>query len=327
MSVSITTAQWRTHADALRRIREVVFIQEQGVSRQEEWDGLDDTAQHFIALDSSGHAVGTARLLDHGQIGRMAVLASHRGTGVGMRLLQAAVAAARTRGMDSVHLHAQVQAEPFYRKAGFDRVGEQFMEAGIPHIEMRLLLPVQFTKPSSAGSLDIVNPDHAGAMPDRTAELLTFDDIDRCRGALDRIIGNARRELIIASPTLDAALFGRAEVLQSISNYIRRTSVPTVRVLVDDARAIASAAHPLLQLAQRLPSRVLMRRQPRDIPEGTPLNYVVADAEGFWVIPERDTFTGFANAHDRVESRRLLEVFNHLFERATEDPDLRRLAL
>ena len=327
MNVYVTATDWKTHGDRLRRLREVVFIEEQGVSREEEWDGLDDDAQHFIALDSAGQAIGTARLLDHGQIGRMAVLASHRGSGIGMRLLAAAIDAAKSRGMESVHLHAQVHAIPFYRKAGFDPVGEEFMEAGIPHTEMRLLLPVEFTGSQDQRSLAIVNPEGPGTAPDLAPKLVTFDTESTGRQALHRILGNARRELVIASPSLDRVMFGTPESVDIVSTFVRRAAIPRVRVLIEDARSIAGTGHPLLQLAQRLPSKITLRRQPPDVPEGTPVSYVVADDEGLWVMPDRDKPIGFANAHDRVEARRLLEVFNRLFDRAVDEPELRQFSL
>ncbi|NJN52069.1 MAG: adenylosuccinate lyase [Gammaproteobacteria bacterium] len=314
-------------APAMRRVRERVFIEEQGVTREEEWDGLDDDAQHFIARDAQGEAIGTARLLAHGQIGRMAVLAQYRGTGVGMQLLLHAIDTARASGMAEVHLHAQTQAIPFYRKAGFDPVGEEFMEAGIRHQAMRLLLPVTFEPSPAARALEIINPDAPGAVDEQRSHATHFDGEADGRAALLNIIGNARRELIIVSPALDRMLFGNDRVIALLSKFVRRAAIPTVRVLVEDGRAIAGAAHPLIYLAQRMPSKILIRRLPPEVPEGTPVSYVVADGEGLWVIPERDNLAGFANTHDRVAARRLTDVFSQLFDRASEDPELRQLAL
>ena len=89
---------WHTHAHALRHIREVVFIIEQKVPREEEWDDQDEGSQHFIAEDQDGHALGCARLLPTGQIGRMAVLRRLRETGLGRQVLLALVAQAKARG-------------------------------------------------------------------------------------------------------------------------------------------------------------------------------------------------------------------------------------
>ena len=86
-----------------------------------------------IAEDGTGTPVGTARLMPSGQIGRMAVLKHLRGTGIGARLLVAAVDAARQGGHRRIFLHAQTQAAGFYERAGFHPTGETFVEAGIEH--------------------------------------------------------------------------------------------------------------------------------------------------------------------------------------------------
>jgi predicted GNAT family N-acyltransferase len=87
----ITHVDWRAAQNTLSNLRRQVFIIEQGVPQEEEWDGQDETAQHWLATDAAGIAIGTARLLPSGQIGRMAVLSDYRGTGIGATLLAAAV--------------------------------------------------------------------------------------------------------------------------------------------------------------------------------------------------------------------------------------------
>ncbi|MBT7371169.1 MAG: GNAT family N-acetyltransferase, partial [Gammaproteobacteria bacterium] len=104
--------------------------------QEEEWDGKDDDSWHWLATDSSDIPIGTCRLLPDGQVGRMAVLSSHRGHGIGAALLEAAVEKARHLGMPEVYLHAQTHALGFYEKLGFTPDGEEFMEAGIPHYHM-----------------------------------------------------------------------------------------------------------------------------------------------------------------------------------------------
>jgi predicted GNAT family N-acyltransferase len=131
---------WRDAEHALRRIRQIVFIEEQGVPQELEWDGLDAESSHVIAYDSTGEVVGSGRLLPSGQIGRMAVLAQSRRRGVGTRLLQALLERAKEKNMPRVFLHAQCDAIPFYQKQGFRVVGGVFMEAGIAHQTMERLL-------------------------------------------------------------------------------------------------------------------------------------------------------------------------------------------
>ena len=128
---------------ACRALRRTVFIEEQGVSETDEVDGLDDSCVHILArLD--GVPVGSARLMtmgDTGKVGRVCVLQSARGTGLGAALMQAAVAQFRsTPGVTKVKLGAQVHALSFYERLGFTAYGPEFMDAGIAHRDMVLAL-------------------------------------------------------------------------------------------------------------------------------------------------------------------------------------------
>ena len=131
---------WDEARPLARPIREIVFVEEQGVARELEWDDKDANCDHAVAFDGNGRAIGTARLLPDARIGRMAVLKEWRGLGVGAALLRAMLARARDKGMTEVTLHAQQQAADFYRRFGFREQGGEFQEAGIPHVEMRLHL-------------------------------------------------------------------------------------------------------------------------------------------------------------------------------------------
>ncbi|MBK8959310.1 MAG: GNAT family N-acetyltransferase [Proteobacteria bacterium] len=136
-AIAVRAADWRRDHDALCCVRRAVFIDEQQVPEELEWDGEDESARHWLAWHGEV-AVGTVRLRAGGHIGRMAVLAAYRKSGVGSRLLHAVIEAARRQGLAAVHLHAQVQAMAFYARHGFIAAGDEFMDAGIPHREMRL---------------------------------------------------------------------------------------------------------------------------------------------------------------------------------------------
>lgn len=135
MECVIRAADWDRDRECIRRVREAVFVREQGVDPAIEWDKQESSAQHFLIL-CEGEAVGTGRITPAGKIGRMAILKSARGTGLGFRLLESICKYAREQGFESVYLHAQRHAEGFYRKAGFVAEGEVFTEADIPHIKM-----------------------------------------------------------------------------------------------------------------------------------------------------------------------------------------------
>lgn len=128
---------WQEAKDTLAHIRFQVFVNEQHVPADMELDEYDARCDHLLAFDEQGTAVGTARLLPDGHIGRMAVLAEHRGQGLGTLLLNDILALAQSRGLRAIVLHAQIHAVSFYEKHRFQVVGDEFMEAGIPHVQMQ----------------------------------------------------------------------------------------------------------------------------------------------------------------------------------------------
>lgn len=140
-SYTIKQVSWREYKGILRQIRTDVFIIEQHVPMEEEWDGFDEEAIHVVALTTDEIPVGTARLLPTGQIGRMAVLKEYRGAGIGSALLKKLLEIAERETMNQVFLNAQQHAIDFYKKFDFVITGNVFMEAGIPHQKMTQSLP------------------------------------------------------------------------------------------------------------------------------------------------------------------------------------------
>ena len=139
MSLYVETVSWAQQSDTLASLRRTVFIEEQGVPEALEWDGMDAAATHFIALDH-GSAIGCARLLADGHLGRMAVLPAWRGKGVGRALLNAVLHAARQQRLGWLYLNAQTHAAGFYTRFGFQPVGAEFPDADIPHLRMELVM-------------------------------------------------------------------------------------------------------------------------------------------------------------------------------------------
>lgn len=142
--VEVRVGSWNELRHDAQTIRTAVFIGEQGVPVEMEWDEADAQAVHAVAVDGAGEPLATGRLLRHApgvvKIGRMAVLKTQRGHGVGRAVLNALMQVARERGDLEVVLHAQQSAVPFYAGAGFITRGAVFEEAGIPHIEMARVL-------------------------------------------------------------------------------------------------------------------------------------------------------------------------------------------
>jgi predicted GNAT family N-acyltransferase len=133
----VTLGTWKEQKVHARPLRIEVFVKEQNVPVELEWDEYDALSIHALAFDDEGKPVGTGRLLPDGHIGRMAVLRTARGSGAGSAILCALMQHARNRGDRAVMLNAQLQAQAFYMRHDFVREGEEFLDAGIPHVRMR----------------------------------------------------------------------------------------------------------------------------------------------------------------------------------------------
>ncbi|AOA59241.1 GNAT family N-acetyltransferase [Acinetobacter larvae] len=137
--IRIVQGDWQQLAQDARSIREQVFVQEQQIPVEDEWDDLDEASEHFVVYDQQ-QAIATARLLPDHSIGRVAVLATYRGQQIGYQLMAYIIAYARQQQRPNLYLSAQVQALPFYERLGFQATGAVYLECDIPHRHMDLLL-------------------------------------------------------------------------------------------------------------------------------------------------------------------------------------------
>lgn len=302
LPVEIKEADWSQDQAALRAIRSAVFIDEQQVPVELEWDEFDEECRHWLAL-ANGRPVGTARLLRNGQIGRMAVLRDQRGRGIGAALLRAVLAAAESSGRRELFLHAQTHALPFYEQFGFAVTGPEFMEAGIPHRTMRLSL----------------RPRRLGEDGGR------FAAHDHAAVALD-LARQCSRQLRLYSPDLDHALFDSDAFSTALSELARNHRQSEVRMLIRDSRPLVERGHRLVELARRLSSSVRIRivdERADDLSE----SYLVADLRGVLCFDNREPESGWADYNNQPLAESFRDRFDQLWERADESPELRALHL
>jgi predicted GNAT family N-acyltransferase len=137
--LEVLQVTWLDMEPHLRNIRTLVFIEEQNVPIELEWDEEDVDCVHLIVKKDDGY-IATARLLRTGQIGRMAVLKPFRRCGVGSAMLKKILTIAHSMNMRTVSLNAQVDAINFYEKFEFLKHGDPFDDAGIPHVRMERVL-------------------------------------------------------------------------------------------------------------------------------------------------------------------------------------------
>ncbi|MBS3958575.1 MAG: GNAT family N-acetyltransferase [Xanthomonadaceae bacterium] len=297
----------------LRAVREPVFVVEQQVPIEEEWDELDPHCRHVIARDAQDRPIGTGRLTPERKIGRMAVLPEWRGRGVGAAILLALLDEARARGWPEVSLNAQTHALPFYAAHGFEAYGEEFLEAGIPHRRMRKSLdapdPGRRPRPPRSGDTQL-------------REIASETDV-RMHSA--GVIARARREVRLFTRDLEATLYGHPELVEALREFATSGRGPLVRILVVETDRLRAEGHALLLLAQRL-SSVFALRTPVD-PEDrqAPESYLVADETAYVFRPLATRFEGSACLDGPARARQLAEAFDRRWERARPLSELRAL--
>lgn len=300
---SIRRADWPADRELLRSLRETVFVKEQAVPVEIEWDGRDEDATHVLAL-REGRPVGCGRLLPDGKIGRMAVLSEERGRGIGRRLLAALVEAAREAGLEEVWLHAQQHAADFYRRAGFTPSGLPFEEAGIPHIAMRRRLLLQ-PPDSFEGGVTYPQPfaDYAVALAH-----------------------SARRSLCLLSPALDHRVFDRQPLVDALSALARDSRQSEVRILVSDWRPMVQRGHRLLTLARRLPSSVRLQ-QLTEHPDWKGETLLIRDRSGLLWQPGDGDKRGIWQPDSAAQVRPYLDLFEELWRHSAPHVEFRSTPL
>jgi predicted GNAT family N-acyltransferase len=295
----VVPIDYLTGLPELRAVRETVFVQEQQVPLEEEWDALDPDCLHVVARALDGTAIGTGRLTPEHKIGRMAVLPEWRGKGVGDALLVALIEQAQERGWREVALNAQVSAIEFYRRHGFQAYGERFWEAGIEHQSMLRALT------------------GATAVDDRETAIAT----------VVALVEAARRGLWLYSRDLDPGLLDAPAVVEAFRRFGTAGRGNEARVILQDAASPHRAHSPLLALAQRLPSVFLFREVEDPVDRSYPSAYLSTDAGGYYFRTLGHRFDGEADLHAPGRARQLRGAFMAVWERARRVAEYRALGL
>ena len=136
-SISIIKTSWLEHSVQISSIRDAVFIQEQAVPKNIEMDGKDSECIHFL-MSYDDNPIGTARIKMSGKIERVSILKPNRNKGLGSRLMNFIIDAAKENSFARIYLHSQIESIGFYKNLGFIEQGDVFQEAGIDHVLMEL---------------------------------------------------------------------------------------------------------------------------------------------------------------------------------------------
>jgi predicted GNAT family N-acyltransferase len=311
----VEPADWTTDYDALRAVRDPVFVDEQNVPIEDEIDAQDPLSKHVIARDAENTPIGTGRLSPERLIGRMAVIREWRGRGVGEALLAALLDQARALGYPAVELHAQSHAIAFYEKFGFAVYGEEFDECGILHRMMRIELAAPEART------------FAPLPPKPEARVLIAEDRDQAVAAIADLLADARYEIAIYTRDLDPALLDVQPILDAIKRIALSGRRARVRVLVQEPRKALTDGHRLIALAQRLPSVIELRTPQEETDRTYASAFLINDRRGylFRTLASRNEGEGSTYAPGR--HAQLREYFDQVWERSVPSEELRHLAL
>lgn len=296
---------------ALRELRHEVFVLGQNVPEAREQDGLDAACWHVLARDDTGQALGCARLNAGHKIERMAVRETSRGRGVGKALLRELIARARTQGHDEVDLAAQMTALGFYEHAGFVAYGAEFEDAGMAHRMMRLPIALPSDAPAALRDIGVLAASNRGEVAAARLQLLT----------------DARHQLLLYVPALTRDLYSCADELVELRRIAVSGRAASIRILLHDPVAALREDHPLLPLAQRLPTAFQIRTPVEAVDLTYASAYLLNDAGGYLFLPDASRPAGRAARDQRAAQVPLRQQFNEVWERAEPAAILNKLNL
>ena len=311
----LVPAHWPTDAAALRGVRDAVFIREQQIPAEDEWDDLDAVSRHVLALALDGSAIGCARLTPQQRIGRMAVLAEWRDRGVGMALLTHLIAEARALGWPEVQLSAQQHAIDFYARAGFVAYGDTYLDANIPHRMMRLALE-PFTAPMPRA-----------LQPTPVAAPLQANDLTALAAATLRLLRDARHGITLYTRDLEPSLLDQAPILEALRALAVRGRGAQIRMLVQQPHAALRDGHRLLPLIQRLPSVILLRQPIEDADLQYPSAFLLNDRGGYLLRALASRHEAIGNTCALGRNAQLAAYFDQVWVRSQPLRELQPLQL
>jgi predicted GNAT family N-acyltransferase len=309
---------WNDAENDLRILRELIFIREQNVPPELEWDDKDEDCVHLLARDEKGRPIGTSRMTSDGHIGRMAVLRTWRNKGVGSTMLSALTTIARARQLPRVQLDAQIQAVEFYQRHDFRTQGVEFMDAGIPHKHMTRFIP------SLNEGLNM--NDLQKQILGENRESIRLESRNDNRLAANRMTEQGQMSLRLFTPNLDPRIFDTNEFIEAVKNLALMSSHSKIYILIKDPTLVVTRGHRIVELARKISSHIFIHRADEEDQERVD-TYMIVDDIGIIHRPHADRYEGSAEFNNPGEARLLTKQFKDSWERSVPEPELRRLHL
>lgn len=321
MTLKFRKYSWQLAPKSVRDIRQRVFIDEQNVPPELEWDDTDEIADHYLVVGQNNTPIATARLFsaleETGYIGRMAVLPEYRGQGIGEALIRHLLEESGDR-FQELRLSAQQHAIGFYQRCGFHICSTPYDDAGIPHLDMRCLAP----KLAHEATDEHPKPLILGA----DTESWFFDQESTLLSLMDSLAGQARQRLWIYDQVLDHDRYDRHQLTELVSAVARQHRLSDVRLLIHDDKPLVKKRHRLIELMRRLPSRIELRLVNENHPqEDQP--FLLVDREGILCRHDFNNPEGFANFTGGRRIKLKEEAFQRMWDAAQPSLELRELPL
>lgn len=297
--IKVTQVEWHPNKEALKEIRNQVFIEEQGVPVELEWDDLDENSEHWLGyIDNT--PVACARVIDKHKIGRMAVLRPYRQMGIGGEMLSA-LKDYYSKQEESLSLSAQCHAYSFYQANGFSAYSAPYEDANIPHIDMKLQLPETLQYALNHDS-DIYHGDH----------------LIQAKGFLDLALCQTRRNIIICIKDTSHPILRYPSLCERIKQLCKQNRRFKVYLLLTDYQP-KDNEHPLFRLQDRLPSFIEIKQSEETLP-----CQILMDSTAWFDCDGNDSRVCFS---DKGKVKLFLERFNQWWHNAKPILDSKRLSI
>ncbi len=256
MNISLQQTQWHQHEPEIRRVRHLVYIEEQGIDPADEWIAAEEIGADYIiatvrnAETGEDSTIGCIRLMPNGKFGRLAVLRDYRQYGIGAKLVKAVIQLAQSKNMAVLKATAQCYALPFYWRLGFHACGELFDDAGIPHVMIELPL---------SGNIDESHKHHL--MLGKDSKSWPLHEGIQAEGFLISILSQPMSSLTIALDTPEQLRWHQPRLMDALQVAAKRFKSRKICLLLKHDKDIHDL--PLLKLAARLDSRFEVRINPQ----------------------------------------------------------------
>lgn len=307
--MEISFVRWEDAQSELRHIRQMVFIEEQQVPEELEWDEDDKIAVHMLGK-TDGQPAACARLTSDGRFGRLAVLKEHRKQGWGSKLIRLAEKFLHSKKINKIYLHSQANSYYFYFQHGFRPTKEMLWDANIPHIRMQKIIG----RPNPNSNTFLLGLD---------GESYTSEQPAACPVWMQIASSQCRREIDIEIKDLSHPVFNNTFCLENLSAFIRQSQRTRIRVLLHE-EIPGLAEHPLMLAHQRVSSRFLVRRIQSSAGRERPKNYFLFDYKGHLRFDLKSTS---CNYNDAVSVKRQKMKFEEEWNRSKQLIEGRKLRI